>query len=364
MKKIAVVIGTRPEAVKMCPLLLELKNRKNINTVLCVTGQHREMLDGVLERFGVVPDVDLDIMKDSQTLFDITERTMSGFRDFLFRQSPDVVVVHGDTTTAFAAALSAFYMKIPVAHVEAGLRTHDAFCPYPEEFNRTAIDAVCKYMFAPTEKARENLINEGRNKDDVYVVGNTAIDALKYTIKRDYSSEILQKAGERKLLVLTAHRRENRDDPKKFRAMLSSVAKAAHDAGAYVIFPVHKSPAVRNVANDVFGKYDNAMLCEPLDVFDFHNICSRAYLCVTDSGGIQEETPSMSLPVLVLRDETERPEAVECGAVKLCGTNSERIYGEVYRLLTDDAAHDAMTGKKNPFGDGFSSVRIADILTK
>ena len=364
MKKIAVVIGTRPEAVKMCPLLKELKKRTNVKTLLCVTGQHREMLDSVLGHFDVKADADLNIMRDSQTLFDITQRTMSGFGEFLTREKPDIAVVHGDTTTAFAAALSAFYMKIPAAHVEAGLRTHDMFFPYPEEFNRTAIDAVCKYMFAPTERAKENLLREGRRAKDIYVVGNTAIDALKYTVREDYSSELIEEAHGKKLVVLTAHRRENREDPEKFKSMLDAVARAARDADAHVIFPVHKSPAVRAVVKSAFVGFDNVTLCEPLDVFDFHNICARAYLCVTDSGGIQEEAPSLSLPVLVMRDETERPEAVECGAAKLCGTDKDRIYRETYALLTDEAAHDSMTGKVNPFGDGFSSVKIADILTK
>lgn len=363
MKKIIAVFGTRPEAVKMCPLILELKSRGDMNTVVCVTGQHRDMLRPVLMEFGVTPDYDLDIMQPSQTLFDITSRTLEKFRTVLEKERPDVVLVHGDTTTAFAAALACYYCHVPVGHVEAGLRTHDVRAPYPEEFNRVAIDEISDFLFAPTEKARENLLSEGKSPERVFVVGNTAIDALKYTVKANYDTVLLRRTEGRKIVVMTAHRRESREDAENFRAMISAVARACRDADACVIFPMHKSPEVRSAA-EALCEYGNVITTEPLGVEDFHNICARAYLCVTDSGGIQEEAPAFSLPVLVMRDKTERPEAVACGAAKLCGTNPENIYRETYRLLTDSAAHDEMTGKKNPFGDGNSSRLIADILTE
>lgn len=362
MKKIITVFGTRPEAVKMCPLVLELKSRENMNTVVCVTGQHRDMLTPVLAAFNVMPDYDLDIMQKSQTLFDITAKTMERFRSVLEKEKPDLVLVHGDTTTAFAAALTCYYSGIPVGHVEAGLRTYDVRAPYPEEFNRAAIDEICDFLFAPTEKAKENLLAEGKSPEKIFVVGNTAIDAMKYTVKANYDTVLLRRTEGRKIVVMTAHRRESREDPANFRAMISAVARASRDADACVIFPVHKSPEVQAAA-EVLREYGNVITTEPLGVEDFHNICARAYLCVTDSGGIQEEAPALSLPVLVMRDKTERPEAIACGAAKLCGTNPESIYRETYRLLTDSAAHDEMTGKKNPFGDGNSARKIADILT-
>lgn len=361
MKKVMLVFGTRPEAIKMCPLVNELKSRKNIETTVCVTGQHRQMLDQVLEVFGVKPDYDLSIMKDKQTLFDITDGILNGMGEVLDRVEPDVVLVHGDTSTAFAAALAAFYKQIPVGHVEAGLRTHDIYSPYPEEFNRQAISIIAKYNFSPTEAARANLISEGKRADTVYVTGNTAIDALKTTVKEDYHHPELEWASGSRLIMITAHRRENLGEPmhSMFRA-IRRVTEEHPDIKA--IYPIHMNPAVRRAAEEELGGCDRIRIIEPLEVVDFHNFLARSYLILTDSGGIQEEAPSLGKPVLVMRDTTERPEGVEAGTLKLVGTEERAIYESFRLLLEDKEAYNAMAHASNPYGDGFACRRIADIL--
>ena len=361
MKKVMLVFGTRPEAIKMCPLVKELKTRPNIQTVVCVTGQHREMLQQVLDVFDVQPNHDLSIMKSSQTLFDVTNNVMSGMKDVLEKDKPDVVLVHGDTSTTFAAALSCFYLQIPVGHVEAGLRTYDIFSPYPEEFNRQAVGIVSQYNFAPTEAARQNLIKEGKSPDSIYVTGNTAIDALKITVKDDFTHPELTWASDSRLVMLTAHRRENLGPP--MRNIFAAIYKIVNEfPDIKVIYPVHLNPLVREAAKDILGNHDRVRLIEPLDVLDFHNFLSRSYIILTDSGGIQEEAPSLGKPVLVLRDTTERPEGIAAGTLKLTGTDKDTIYREFKTLLTNSAAYRAMSESSNPYGDGFASKRIADIL--
>jgi len=359
--KVMLVFGTRPEAIKMCPLVNELKSRKSIETVVCVTGQHREMLQQVLDIFNVVPDYNLEIMKSGQTLFDITQRILQGMHDVLDKEKPDVCLVHGDTSTTFAAALACFYMQIPVGHVEAGLRTYNLYSPYPEEFNRQAVSIISKYNFSPTDAAKQNLLNEGKDESTIYVTGNTSIDALKTTVREEYSHPELTWAEDSRLIILTAHRRENLGDPMRniFRAILRVVNEFPD---IKVLYPVHMNPIVRNTAKEIFGDCDRIRLIEPLDALDFHNFLYRSYLILTDSGGIQEEAPSLGKPVLVLRDTTERPEGVKVGTLKLVGTEEENVYNEFKRLLTDKSAYDAMSGAKNPYGDGLTSKRIADIL--
>lgn len=361
MKTILLSFGTRPEAIKMCPLVKELKRREGIHTVVCVTGQHRQMLDQVLDAFSVVPDYDLSIMKERQTLFDITEGIMDGIRSVLAEVRPDVVLVHGDTTTTFATALSCFYLQIPVGHVEAGLRTYDIMSPYPEEFNRQAVGVISQYHFAPTELARQNLLREGKRDEDIYVTGNTAIDALKTTVREDYRHPELDWAKGSRLILVTAHRRENLGKPMEqmFRA-IRRVMDAHPDVKA--IYPVHKNPAVQEVAGRILGGDDRIHLIEPLDVLDFHNFMARSHLILTDSGGIQEEAPSLGKPVLVMRDTTERPEGIDAGTLKLVGTDEETIYAEFERLLTDQGAYEAMAHASNPYGDGHACERIADVL--
>jgi UDP-N-acetylglucosamine 2-epimerase (non-hydrolysing) len=363
MKKVMLVFGTRPEAIKMCPLVLELKSRDKFETLVCVTGQHREMLSQVLDAFGVTPDFDLSVMQDQQTLFDITEKVMKGMRGILEQTRPDVVLVHGDTTTTFAAALSCFYLNIPVGHVEAGLRTYDIASPYPEEFNRQAVDSVTSYLFAPTEVSKANLLREGKAPETIYVTGNTAIDALKTTVRADYSHPELDWAKGSRLVMLTAHRRENLGAP--MRRIFAAIRRIVDEfPDIRIIYPVHMNPAVRESASDVLGGHARVHLIEPLDVLDFHNFLARAFIILTDSGGIQEEAPSLGKPVLVLRDTTERPEGVAAGTLKLTGTDEETIYREFRRLLTDQSAYDAMSLASNPYGDGYASRRIADILEK
>ena len=363
MKRILTVFGTRPEAVKMCPLLLELKRRKDFETYFCTTGQHREMLSPVLEIFDTKPDFNLDIMKERQTLFDITSRTTEGLRRVIDIVRPDLIAVHGDTTTAFSAALCAFYENIPVAHVEAGLRTYNVLSPYPEEFNRAAIDKMARFCFAPTARAAENLYREGKQKDEVFVVGNTAIDALKYTVKADFESEITKAAAGKRLITVTAHRRENiGENMSNMFAAINDIVSAFPDV--LIVYPVHKNPAVRAYANGFFGKNERIILCEPMDVISFHSTLSRSYLTLTDSGGIQEEAPSLGCPVIVMRDETERPEAIEAGTAILAGTGRKEIFDAASKLLNDKALHDKMKNAKNPFGDGHTSKLIADILEK
>ena len=361
MKKIMVVFGTRPEAIKMCPLVNELKTRKNIKTVVLVTGQHRQMLDVVLNAFSVTPEYDLSIMKQNQTLFDITAGILERIKAVLEKEKPDTVLVHGDTTTSFVTALACFYMQIPVGHVEAGLRTYNIYSPYPEEFNRQAVGIIAKYNFAPTELSKSNLINEGKNPDSVFVTGNTAIDALKTTIRADYSHEQLEWAKDSRLIMITAHRRENLGEPMHhmFRA-IRRIVEEYPDIKA--IYPIHLNPAVRKVADEILSGCDRIRLIEPLDVLDFHNFLNRSYLILTDSGGIQEEAPSLGKPVLVMRDTTERPEGIKAGTLKLVGTNEDTIYKEFKNLLENKEEYMKMSKASNPYGDGFASKRIADIL--
>lgn len=361
MKKIMLVFGTRPEAIKMCPLVNELKKRKTIKTIVCVTGQHRQMLEQVLKAFNVKPDYDLSIMKEKQTLFDITTGILEKIKNVLEDEKPDTVLVHGDTTTAFAAALACFYLQIPVGHVEAGLRTYNIYSPYPEEFNRQAVGIVAKYNFAPTELSKQNLLNEGKNPESIYITGNTAIDALKTTVKEDYTSEHLEWAKGSRLIMVTAHRRENLGEPMHhmFRA-IRRIIDEHPDVKA--IYPIHMNPVVRQAAEEELGGCENIRIIEPLDVLDFHNYLARSYLILTDSGGIQEEAPSLGKPVLVMRDTTERPEGIAAGTLKLVGTNEDIIYRNFKDLLENQSSYDAMSKASNPYGDGFACKRIADIL--
>jgi len=361
MKRVMLIFGTRPEAIKMCPLVNELKTRKNINTVVCVTGQHRQMLDQVLEVFNVVPDYDLSIMKGNQTLFDITTNILEKIKDVLLEVNPDVVLVHGDTSTTFVTSLACFYLKIPVGHVEAGLRTYDIYSPYPEEFNRQAVSIISKFNFAPTKRSAQNLIREGKNPKSIYVTGNTAIDALKTTVRKDYTHPELEWAADSRLIIITAHRRENIGEPmhNMFRA-IRRIMDEFFDVKA--IYPIHMNPVVRAIADEELKGCDRIHIIEPLDVLDFHNFLSRCYLILTDSGGIQEEAPSLGKPVLVMRDTTERPEGIEAGTLKLVGTDEEVIYNNFKLLLVNEAEYNKMANAVNPYGDGFASKRIADIL--
>ena len=363
MKKIMLVFGTRPEAIKMCPLVKELYSRKGIQTIVCVTGQHRQMLDQVLDAFKVKPDYDLSIMKEKQTLFDVTISILDKFQEVLSKERPDVVLVHGDTTTTFATALSCFYLQIPVGHVEAGLRTYNLYSPYPEEFNRQAAGILARFNFAPTEQSKKNLLKEGKAPETIYVTGNTAIDALKTTVREDYSHPELEWAKGSRLILLTAHRRENLGEPMHhmFRAIRRIVDETPD---IKVIYPIHMNPVVRQAADEILGDDERIHLIEPLDVLDFHNFLSRSYLILTDRGGIQEEAPSLGKPVLVMRDTTERPEGIEAGTLKLVGTEEATIYREFKRLLTDPEEYEKMSTASNPYGDGFASRRIADILAK
>ena len=345
----------------MCPLVNELKTRKGIETVVCVTGQHRQMLDQVLEAFLVAPDYDLSIMKDRQTLFDVTTNILNRIKEVLEEVRPDVVLVHGDTSTTFATALACFYLQIPVGHVEAGLRTYNIYSPYPEEFNRQAVSIISSYHFAPTKLSKENLLKEGKNPDTIYVTGNTAIDALKTTVREGYTHPELDWAGDSRLIMITAHRRENLGEPMKnmFRA-IRRVCDEHPDIKA--IYPIHMNPVVRETANAILGDDERIRIIEPLDVLDFHNFLSRSYLILTDSGGIQEEAPSLGKPVLVMRDTIERPEGIAAGTLKLVGTDEKVIYENFKLLLEDEKAYEAMSTASNPYGDGFACRRIADIL--
>lgn len=361
MKKIVVVFGTRPEAIKMCPLVKELKERPDAETIVCVTGQHREMLEQVLEAFQVKPDYDLAIMKSGQTLFDITSSVLLKMKDVLEETKPDVVLVHGDTTTSFAAALAAFYLQIPVGHVEAGLRTNNLYSPFPEEFNRQAVDVLTEYYFAPTETSKANLLNEGKAESKIYVTGNTAIDALKTTVREDYSHEVLDWAQGSRLVVITAHRRENLGEPMHhmFRA-IRRIVEEHPDIKA--VYPIHMNPVVRKAADEELKGEDRIRIIEPMMVLDFHNLLARSYLILTDSGGIQEEAPSLGKPVLVMRDTTERPEGIAAGTLKLTGTNEDTIYAAFKDLLENKEHYEAMSHASNPYGDGLASKRIADAL--
>lgn len=361
IKTVMLVFGTRPEAIKMCPLVNELKQRKKIKTVVCVTGQHRQMLNQVLEAFGVIPDYDLSIMKERQDLFDVTVNILKQIRGVLATVRPDVVLVHGDTSTTFVTALACFYLQIPVGHVEAGLRTYNLSSPYPEEFNRQAVSIISRFNFAPTELAKQNLINEKKDKATIFVTGNTVIDALKTTVREEYTHPELEWASDSRLILITAHRRENLGKPMEnmFRA-IRRVMEEHPDVKA--VYPIHKNPIVREIANKILGEDERIHIIEPLDVLDFHNFQAHSYLILTDSGGIQEEAPSLGKPVLVMRDTTERPEGVAAGTLKLVGTEEETIYREFTRLLTDTEAYNIMACTANPYGDGHACERIADIL--
>lgn len=361
MKTVMLVFGTRPEAIKMCPLVNELKRRDSINTVVCVTGQHRQMLDQVLDAFSVVPDYDLSIMKQGQTLFDITTNILASIKSVLEEVRPDVVLVHGDTSTTFVTALACFYLQIPVGHVEAGLRTYDIYSPYPEEFNRQAVGIIARYNFAPTKRSSENLVREGKDPSTIYITGNTAIDALKTTVRDEYSHPELDWAAGSRLILITAHRRENLGEPMHhmFRA-IRRVMEEHPDVKA--LYPIHMNPVVRAAANEELGDFDRIRIIEPLEVLDFHNFMARSYMILTDSGGIQEEAPSLGKPVLVMRDTTERPEGIEAGTLKLVGTDETVIYENFKRLLDDSDAYNAMAHASNPYGDGLACTRIADIL--
>lgn len=363
-KRVMLVFGTRPEAIKMGPLVRVLKERdEDFETMVCVTGQHREMLDQVLQAFGVVPDFDLSVMEEGQTLFDVTARILAGMRKVFLKARPEVVLVHGDTTTTFATALAAYYLQIPVGHVEAGLRTGDIYSPFPEEFNRQGVGLIAAWHFAPTQRAQENLLREGKDPGSIFVTGNTAIDALQSTVRKDYEHEILDWARGHRLILITAHRRENLGEPmaEMFRA-IRRVLEEFPDVRA--VYPLHKNPQVRAIAHEVFGEMPGLLFTEPLEVLGFHNILSRSYLVLTDSGGIQEEAPSLGIPVLVMREVTERPEGVEAGTLRLVGRDQERIYQAFRELLTDEKAYQAMSHASNPYGDGKASRRIAEILKK
>ena len=360
-KKVMLVFGTRPEAIKMCPLVNELKTRKYFDTKVCVSGQHREMLDQVLNVFNVRPDYDLSIMKSNQTLFDVTTNILNKIKAVLDTEKPDIVLVHGDTSTTFVTALACYYLQIPVGHVEAGLRTYDIYSPFPEEFNRQAVSIISKFNFAPTEMSKNNLLNEGRNPETIYVTGNTAIDALKTTVRKDYTHPDLDWAKNNRLIMITAHRRENLGEPMKnmFRA-IKRVIDEHYDVKA--IYPIHMNPVVRQTAKEIFGDDDRIRIIEPLEVIDFHNFLNKSYMILTDSGGIQEEAPSLGKPVLVMRDTTERPEGIEAGTLKLVGTTEQVIYDNFKLLLEDKNEYEKMSKASNPYGDGLTSKRIADIL--
>lgn len=363
MKKVLIVFGTRPEAIKMCPLVNELKKREGFEVKVCVTGQHREMLDQVLEAFQVVPDYDLSIMKQNQTLFDITVEILNSIKDVIKEVSPDVVLVHGDTSTTFVTALACFYMQVPVGHVEAGLRTYNIYSPYPEEFNRQAVGIISKYNFAPTETSKENLLKEGKEPTSIYVTGNTAIDALKTTVKEDYSHDELEWAKGSRLIVITAHRRENLGEP--MRQMFKAIKRIIDEYDdVKAIYPIHKNPVVRQTADEIFKGSDKIHIIEPLQVIDFHNLMAKSFLILTDSGGVQEEAPSLGKPVLVMRDTTERPEGIAAGTLKLVGTEEENIYNNFKLLLENTDEYKKMSMASNPYGDGFASKRIVDILEK
>lgn len=361
--KVLVVFGTRPEAIKMCPVIQAIRNKGDLECCVCVTGQHKEMLQQVLDIFKVNVDYDLQIMREKQTLYDITYAVMEGIKKIIKKENPDIALVHGDTTTTFAAALSCFYEKVPIGHVEAGLRTYNLYSPYPEEFNRQAVDIVSELYFAPTECAKRNLLREGKKEASIYVTGNTAIDALKTTVKEKYRHTIIEWAAGSRMLLLTAHRRENWGEPLKniFEAVRAIVDKYED---VKVVYPVHKNPIIRELASEILGNHERIKLTEPLNVVEFHNIIARAYLILTDSGGIQEEAPSLGKPVLVLRDTTERPEGIEAGTLKLIGTEKEKICIEIERLMTDLHEYERMSGARNPYGDGFASERIVQYILR
>ena len=362
MIKVMSIFGTRPEAIKMAPLVKELEKREEIESIVCVTAQHRQMLDQVLETFDIKPDYDLNIMKDGQTLGEVTTRALNGLERIIKEVNPNIVLVHGDTTTTFAGSLAAFYNQIDIGHVEAGLRTNDKYAPFPEEMNRQMVSCMADMNFAPTKLCFDNLINENRKEENIYITGNTAIDAMTTTVKEDYSHKELDwiKDGE-KLILLTAHRRENLGEPMKH--IFTAIKRIVDEFDdVKVIYPVHLNPKVRNIANELFKDCDKIKLIDPLDVFDFHNFINKSYIVLTDSGGLQEEAPSLNKPVLVLRDVTERPEGIEAGTLKLVGTDTDKIYNETKKLLTDKKAYENMSNAINPYGDGHASERIVDAI--
>lgn len=363
MIKVMSIFGTRPEAIKMAPLVKELESRKEIESIVCVTAQHRQMLDQVLQTFNIKPDYDLNIMKQGQTLSEVTSRTLLGLEEIFKEEKPDIVLVHGDTTTTFAGSLAAFYNQIAIGHVEAGLRTYDKYSPFPEEMNRQMVDCMTDMYFAPTELSKENLLKQNIDESKIYVTGNTAIDAMKTTVSKEYKNDIFNWIGNDRMILLTAHRRENLGDPMRniFRAIRRIVDEIDD---VKVVYPIHMNPKVREVANEIFEGCDKVRLIEPLEVFDFHNFQNKSYIIMSDSGGIQEEAPSLGKPVLVLRDTTERPEGIEAGTLKLVGTNENVIYDEAIKLLTNKEEYDKMSKASNPYGDGHTSERIADAIIK
>lgn len=359
--KILLAFGTRPEAIKMCPLIKLLKRQENIECVVCLTGQHKEMLDQIMTAFNIVPDYNLAVMKEKQTLSSITSSVITGIDIVLEKEKPDIVLVHGDTTTTMAAALSAFYQHIPIGHVEAGLRTYNMHSPFPEEFNRQAVDLFADLLFAPTENAKLQLIKEGKDSSKIFVTGNTVIDALKTTIKSDYYNEHLKWAEGSKLILLTSHRRENIGKP--MESIFHAVRKIVDDnTEVKVIYPIHKNPVIREIAAKYLEKHERIRIIEPLDVLDFHNFMNKSYLILTDSGGIQEEAPSLGKPVLVMRDTTERPEGIDSGTLKLVGTNEDKIYNETAKILKDNETYKKMSNAVNPYGDGHASERIIEAI--
>jgi len=363
MIKVMSIFGTRPEAIKMAPLVKELESRKEIKSIVCVTAQHRQMLDQVLDTFEIVPDYDLNIMKQGQTLSDITSRALKGLEDVIIESKPDIVLVHGDTTTTFAGALAAFYNQVAIGHVEAGLRTYDKYSPYPEEMNRQMVDCMTDLYFAPTELSKQNLLEQNIDASKIYVTGNTVIDAMKTTVKKEYYNEIFSWIGNDRLILLTAHRRENLGNP--MRNIFKAIRRIVDEfEDVKVVYPIHLNPKVREVANDVFKDCDKVRLIEPLEVFDFHNFQNKSYIILSDSGGIQEEAPSLGKPVLVLRNTTERPEGIDAGTLKLVGTDEENIYNETKKLLINNDEYDKMSKANNPYGDGHASERITDIIIK
>lgn len=359
MIKVMTIFGTRPEAIKMAPLVKELEKRKEIESIVCVTAQHREMLDQVLKVFDIKPDYDLNIMKQGQTLSEITSRVLLGLEEVIKEVKPNIILVHGDTTTTFAGALAAFYNNIDIGHVEAGLRTWNKYSPFPEEMNRQMVDCLTDMYFAPTEVSKNNLLIQGINEDKIYITGNTAIDAMKYTVKDTYYNEIFDWVGEDKLILLTAHRRENLGEP--MRNIFNAVKRLVLDIpNIKVVYPIHLNPNIRKIADDVIGNNEKIKIIEPLEVIDFHNFINKSYLILTDSGGIQEEAPSLEKPVLVLRDTTERPEGIDAGTLKLVGTDENTIYNETIKLLLDNDEYLKMSKANNPYGDGFASKKIVD----
>jgi UDP-N-acetylglucosamine 2-epimerase (non-hydrolysing) len=359
--KIILIFGTRPEAIKMAPLYIELKSREKIVTKLIVTGQHRQMLDQVLNAFNIKPDYDLNIMKDGQTLSDITSRILTGLNQIIALENPDIILVHGDTTTTFASSLSAFYNQVKIGHVEAGLRTYNKYSPFPEEINRAFVSLIADIHFTPTEFTRQNLINEKININTIFLTGNTGIDALKYSLKDNYKNELLDWVGNDRLVLLTAHRRENLGDP--MRQIFRGIKRAIESFNdVKVIYPVHMNPKVLDIAREVFASSNRVKLIKPMEFIDFHNFIQRSYLILSDSGGIQEEASALGKPLLVLRDTTERPEGVEAGSLRLVGTNEDSIYSNVIDLLTNKSSYDKMSNAKNPYGDGNASKYIVDIL--